>query len=113
MVTSHRHPSLTLRSLSTAQLKVALGLAIAAIPRDGIEQIAPNAFGLTLRSGRPAAFEIVVTPDPEGRRTAEVGIGATFIDRADRSEALEIIEGLFSSLPVWCDHVWAMTGRTR
>jgi hypothetical protein len=99
------HPPITLRPLSAQQFRVAMGLAIAGLPYGDIEQLTPRTFGLTLRSGRPAAFHVSVHRGEAG--IAQLVIGATLMDDTDSREALAISSQLMATLPSWCDRVWA------
>jgi hypothetical protein len=107
MDTVHRQTPITVPALTSHQFRIAMGLAVAGLQYD-IEQITPNAFGLTLRSGRPAAFHIRVEGQNGGAGTARLAIGATLVDAADSSEAQAIAKYLMDSFPAWCDIVWAV-----
>jgi hypothetical protein len=106
MSSVHRLPPIALRPLSAQQYRVAMGLSIAGLPYREIQQLAPRVFALTLRSGRPAAFRIVVEGQEAG--PIQIAVIATLLDDADSQEAVTITSGLMSTLPAWCDVVWAM-----
>jgi hypothetical protein len=106
MSSVHHHRPIVLRPLSTQQFRIAMGLAVAALSYADIQQLAPGAFGLTLRSGRPAAFHVMVQGEREGSG-AQLVIETTLVNDADCSEALEIASHVMDSLPAWCDVVWA------
>jgi hypothetical protein len=108
MPSVHRLPPIALRPLSAQQYRVAMGLSIAGLPYRDIQQLAPRAFGLTLRSGRPAAFRILVGGQEAGPGAAQIAVIATLVDDADSQEAFTITSDLMSTLPVWCEVVWAM-----
>jgi hypothetical protein len=104
----HRHRPITVRALSSHHFRIAMGLAVSGLPYPDVQQLAPRAFGLTLRSGRPAAFHIAVDEPHGGHGAAQLTIGATLVDAGDSSEARGIAIQLVESFPVWCDIVWAI-----
>jgi hypothetical protein len=104
----HHHPPITIRALPSHQFRIAMGLAVQGLPYPDIEQLAPRAFGLTLSSGRPAAFHITVHGAPDVPGTARLVIGATLVDADDTSEARAVATQLVETFPMWCEVVWTI-----
>jgi hypothetical protein len=103
-------PTITVPPLNPEQFGMALGLAVKGLPYADTTQLAARAFGLTLTSGRRAAFEVSTEPNPQNPAAATIHFVVTMIDDGDTAEATAIVHHLVRCLPFFCEVV---AGRAR